>query len=210
MDPHSFINTINHYLEISYNNRRCFPWHGHKDDDKKPMCLVSWWIVLMSRKNGGLGVRDLHAMNQSLIAEWIWQWLTHDKWWKETTPSIDEVYKLWKDKQTSTSWKNIAKVQSLFLCSMKFQIGDGKKKYFWEDYWLEHPLKQLYLAYILSQLKKCCTVQEIYHMCFTTGECLSHVLQNWRGCKASVLTIWNHKKNRKYIQDKTQKEWVGF
>jgi hypothetical protein len=51
--------------------RRRFLWHGHKEElqDKKPMCLVNWRVVTMSRSFGGLGVRDLSIMNQSLIAK---------------------------------------------------------------------------------------------------------------------------------------------
>jgi Reverse transcriptase (RNA-dependent DNA polymerase) len=53
------------------NIRRRFMWHRHKSDDKKPMCLVNWGIVTMSKQNGGLGIRDLHIMNQSFLAKWM-------------------------------------------------------------------------------------------------------------------------------------------
>jgi hypothetical protein len=53
--------------------RRRFLWHGYKElQDKKPMCLVNWRVVTMSRSFGGLGVRDLSIMNQSLIVKWVW------------------------------------------------------------------------------------------------------------------------------------------
>jgi predicted PurR-regulated permease PerM len=36
------------------NIRRRFLWHGHKRDDRKPMCLVNWTTVTMSKHIGGL------------------------------------------------------------------------------------------------------------------------------------------------------------
>jgi hypothetical protein len=41
--------------------RRRFLWHGHKVDQiaTKPICLVNWQIDTMSKKNGGLRIRNL-------------------------------------------------------------------------------------------------------------------------------------------------------
>jgi hypothetical protein len=48
----------------------------------------------MSKKNGGLGIRNLEKkMNLLLIAKWIWRWFKNDSWWKEATPSASEAYR---------------------------------------------------------------------------------------------------------------------
>jgi hypothetical protein len=83
------------------NIRRRFLWHGHKRDDRKPVCLVNWTTVTMSKRIGGLGIRDLRIMNQSLLAKWMWQWLNHDRWWKEVTTTEDEAYRPWENKHAS-------------------------------------------------------------------------------------------------------------
>jgi hypothetical protein len=44
------------------------------------MCLVNWKVVTMKKEDGGLGIRDIKAMNFALIAKWMWMWLTQEKW----------------------------------------------------------------------------------------------------------------------------------
>jgi hypothetical protein len=126
------------------NIRRRFLWHGHKSDDKKPMCLVNWGIVTMSKQNGGLGIRDLHIMNQSLLVKWMWQWFNQDRWWKEVTRIADEAYRPWENKHASLFWRGVAKIKTYFHCSIEFRVGNGTKTLFWEDCWLQCPIKQLY------------------------------------------------------------------
>jgi hypothetical protein len=56
-------------IKVIDNIRRRFLWHGHKQDDKKPMRLVSWNVVTMSKGKGELGIKDLHIINQSFIVK---------------------------------------------------------------------------------------------------------------------------------------------
>jgi hypothetical protein len=51
--------------------RRGFLWHGHKGEQamKRSLCLVNWKVVTMTKINGGLGIRNLEAMNQSLLMD---------------------------------------------------------------------------------------------------------------------------------------------
>jgi hypothetical protein len=78
--------------------RRRFLCHGHKLElpDKKLMCLVNWTVITMSKIIGGLGVKDLYIMNQSLNVKWMWQWMTTKKWWKEATPVCSQTDKPWE------------------------------------------------------------------------------------------------------------------
>jgi hypothetical protein len=46
----------------------------------------------MSKKKGGLGIRSMYIMNQSLIVKLMRQWLTRDKWWKDITITDDETF----------------------------------------------------------------------------------------------------------------------
>jgi zinc-binding in reverse transcriptase len=144
------------------NIRRRFLWHGHKCDDKKPMCLINWGIMTMSKHNGGLGIRDLHVMNQSLLAKWMWQWFNQDRWWKEVTITEDEAYRLWENKHASLFWKSVAKIKFSFHRSIEFRVGNGKKTLFWEDCWLECPIKQLYPTLYNQSKQRDCTVEEVY------------------------------------------------
>jgi hypothetical protein len=94
----------------------------------------------MSKEYGGLGVKDLHIMNKSLLAKWIWFWLTTNNWWKEATPHCTLMYIPWEDASASIFWKSVGVVQAVINCSHKFQVGNGQKIRFWEDCWIEEPL----------------------------------------------------------------------
>jgi Reverse transcriptase (RNA-dependent DNA polymerase) len=107
--------------------RRRFLWHGHKEElqDKKPMCLVNWRVVTMSRSFGGLGVRDLSIMNQSLIAKWVWQRVTAAKWWKETIQLSYPSEKPWEMNDVPSFWMDVKKCSHIIQCSIHFQLGNG-------------------------------------------------------------------------------------
>jgi hypothetical protein len=57
----TFIQKINSVL-------RCFWWAGVQDDDPtNPIAHRSWDDIYQSKENGGLGNRDLHTVNKSLL-----------------------------------------------------------------------------------------------------------------------------------------------
>ena len=52
--------------------RRKFLWFGGNTVRKKPS-LIAWDKVCKSKCQGGLGVLDLHRMNTSLLAKWLFR-----------------------------------------------------------------------------------------------------------------------------------------
>jgi hypothetical protein len=59
--------TINRIITLT----RKFLWRGDKSFSGGH-CLVSWGIITLSKKDGGLGVMDLRAQNDSLLLRWLW------------------------------------------------------------------------------------------------------------------------------------------
>lgn len=51
--------------------RKKFLWEG--DTKRRKYHLVKWSIVTKHKKEGGLGVRNLRAHNQSLLCKWLWR-----------------------------------------------------------------------------------------------------------------------------------------
>jgi hypothetical protein len=51
----------------------------------------------MKKEQGGLRIRYLEMMNQSLLMKWMWSWLSTDNWWKEATLGIGPTYRPWDD-----------------------------------------------------------------------------------------------------------------
>jgi hypothetical protein len=51
--------------------QRNFLWGGPKSARK--IAWVSWGKVCKSKRDGGLGVRDLRAVNLALLGKWRWR-----------------------------------------------------------------------------------------------------------------------------------------
>ncbi|GKE86483.1 hypothetical protein Tco_1560225, partial [Tanacetum coccineum] len=56
-------------------SRRNF-FNGVNNSDRK-MSLIRWKKILASKKNGGLGVSSLFALNYALLFKWIWRFISN-------------------------------------------------------------------------------------------------------------------------------------
>ena len=59
---------------------RTFFWQG--GGTKKKYHLVKWEIICKSKKQGGLGIKDLRRMNISLLCKWWWKLDREDGLWQ--------------------------------------------------------------------------------------------------------------------------------
>lgn len=53
-----------------------FLWHGCKEG--KGYKLVNWQTTMRSIEQGGLGIRNLRAQNNSLLTRWLWRYNKED------------------------------------------------------------------------------------------------------------------------------------
>jgi hypothetical protein len=107
---------------------------------------VKWDTVCKPKKLGGLGVRDIRAVNISLLAKWRWRLLENDKaMWKEVLKSkygasvtgsvtLGDDYKPWY----SVWWKDICSIgtninTNWFSQGVIKHIGRGNQTRFWSD-----------------------------------------------------------------------------
>lgn len=127
--------------------RRSFLWKGTKPG-QGGIPLARWELVCQPKRQGGLGIINLHSFNRSLITKWWWRVLheTHLPW---TRIIISEYYgaiTTWSfhektTKRTSPLWRGVTKVADLFQIGVRFACGDGNNIRFWTDLWLgEQPL----------------------------------------------------------------------
>jgi len=56
--------------------RRVFLWQGNKE--KQGYNLVKWEEVIMSKAQGGLGIKNLSIQNTSLLQKWLWRFCCED------------------------------------------------------------------------------------------------------------------------------------
>jgi hypothetical protein len=123
---------------------RRFLWHGHKEplNQSNSIFLAHRELVTRSKELGGLGIRDLHITNTSLMIIWMWYWLEQqDVWWKQTTITPAQHIRPWDMNNASRFWKDTTILKNIFHSIVKFQIGQGDKTQFWHENWAQRYFK---------------------------------------------------------------------
>ena len=109
--------------------RRTFFWQG--GGTKKKYHLVKWDMICLSKRKGGLGVKDIFKMNISLLCKWwwkldnedgLWQTLIKNKYMKQGT--ISTIKSRLDD---SPIWSSLLKIRQIYLRGRKIQTKNGKK-----------------------------------------------------------------------------------
>ena len=78
MSMYLFPKTIIQNLD---RQRRSFFWQG--GGTKRKYHLIRWSTITLSKKDGGLGIKDITKMNISLLCKWWWR-LEHESGiWQE-------------------------------------------------------------------------------------------------------------------------------
>jgi hypothetical protein len=119
---------------------RNFWWTGVQDDQTtKSLCLRAWADVCTTKKIGGLGVRNLQAINQGLILSAAW------KLAKEPQNQVAQILKAKYHHDTSICraksnvpksafWSAILKVKPILISASICQIVDGSSSV-WSSPW---------------------------------------------------------------------------
>ncbi len=120
--------------------RRAFFWNGGSAV-LGGHCLVQWKIVCRNRKDGGLGVLDLQAMNLALLSKWWWRFFsdTSSQWGRLVKCLYYSRRRLlWEGtsfRPFSQWWQGVLRTREIFKCGVSFQIGDGRAVSFWSERW---------------------------------------------------------------------------
>ena len=61
--------------------RKRFFWQG--GGIKKKYHFLKWSKIFITKKKGGLGIKDLRKLNISLLCKWWWKLETGDGLWQE-------------------------------------------------------------------------------------------------------------------------------
>jgi hypothetical protein len=135
--------------------------------------------VCQPKSNGGLGVRDIRAVNISLLAKWRWRLLTEDySLWKEVLKGkygdriigrvvLGEESKHWF---SSLWWRDICSIGSnldfnWFANGVEKRMGNGRNTSFWEDSWVgDTPLRQSFPRLFSISLQKVESVADLWNV----------------------------------------------
>lgn len=118
---------------------RKFWWSTNKD--RKSMVWIKWDKITLSKKEGGLGFRDMLAFNKALLAKQVWRLITNP------SSLLARVFKAKyfrnsdfidaKSYQTSSyAWRSIIQTQPLIRRGLKWVIGNGEQVRVWKDRWI--------------------------------------------------------------------------
>jgi hypothetical protein len=120
----TFIEKINTIL-------RRFWWAGvQQDDPSNPIAYRSWDDICQSKRNGGLGIRDLHTVNKSLVIHTAYD-IANSK-----NPLLTAVLKtknyphqsFWKASNNTTKsvfWSSLLQIKQELTNNVAYQIHQG-------------------------------------------------------------------------------------
>lgn len=113
-------------------------------EGRKKLVWVSWKKLCVPNVNGGLGVKNLRRINQSLLVKWIWRFsksktslwgkLVNEKFAHNSELLIPDV----DNKSRGRSlWKNVTNMVTMVQNMAIFTVRNGKGIRFWKDRWLD-------------------------------------------------------------------------
>ncbi|XP_051202523.1 uncharacterized mitochondrial protein AtMg00310-like [Lolium perenne] len=115
--------------------RRGMLWKG-KATCSGGDCQVAWRDMCRSREEGGLGVRDLHCQNVSLLLKFVHKLLRGDDtpWtrWVRRWYGLGGISSPPSPTDTP-SWRAFKRVFSIYRGLTKVKVGDGSTTSFWFD-----------------------------------------------------------------------------
>jgi len=148
--------------------RRNFLWQGNCDPNKHKFHLVKWNEVLVSKKEGGLGTRNLKIQNHSLLMKWLWRFASQEQsLWKDTIKARYGMETRWISNIATQPygtgvWRTIRNLWPKLINKCTIKIGDGGKTLFWEEVWAgQASLKDSFPDLFSLSLQKVATVKEM-------------------------------------------------
>ncbi|KAL0439710.1 UNVERIFIED_CONTAM: hypothetical protein Slati_2454000 [Sesamum latifolium] len=114
---------------------------------------VSWHQVYRPVSEGGLGIRDLHALNKGLMSRHLWRVITADR----SSIWVDWIFhyrlrnlSVWtiSDRTGSWGWRKMVRLRDWLQPFVAYKIGNGSSFSLWHDPW--HTLGPLIIQFPLG------------------------------------------------------------
>ena len=120
--------------------RRVCLW-GSNRRQGNGISLCNWYMAMVPKRYGGLGLPDLHLRNISLILRWWWKpYAEPDSMWakcisKIRTNIVQHPGLLIWSKKGSFFWTQLQGIKGIFEFSTTWVIGTGNTISYWFDNW---------------------------------------------------------------------------
>ncbi|XP_026459208.1 uncharacterized protein LOC113359850 [Papaver somniferum] len=128
-------------IKICEKTIRNFLWTG--DEDTRKFKTLSWKKVCTPYEEGGLGIRRLKVVNQSLLMKLMWRILNSDEEWALfLSAKFQNRYGQWTSNwRQSIICKGLKWAWNALKDDIRWKISDGSHISVWFDIWLgENPL----------------------------------------------------------------------
>ena len=103
--------------------------------------MVNWTRICRSKKKGGLGVKNLHRQNVSLLCKWWWKLETQTGLWQSIVSAKylrNKIVASVTSRVTdSPCWKALMKVKDTYFAGRNLILKKGNLVRFWKDPWLD-------------------------------------------------------------------------
>ncbi|KAK1549712.1 hypothetical protein Q3G72_006607 [Acer saccharum] len=146
--PSSLLSLINRKL-------RNFLWTGSCEETK--LVRVAWYRCCRPYSQGGLGLKDLGLLNDSLLWKFTWKFMTSDSFaftflWERY---LRHLQKPRGGYVTSSIWSSLRMNYSSLVKEGIWLIGENSQRDFWRDNWLGVPILELLgiLDYLANPLR---------------------------------------------------------
>ncbi|XP_021751079.1 uncharacterized protein LOC110716751 [Chenopodium quinoa] len=118
---------------------RQFFW-GQKGEERK-LCWVAWEKLYVSKKEGGLGFRNMKIFNEALLAKQAWCILSNEdsfvarvlkgKYFPHTTLMEAKI-----QANASYTWRSIMGAREVLAKGVRKAVGNGSTVHNWKDPWI--------------------------------------------------------------------------
>lgn len=126
---------------------RRFLWGG--SEEKRSIHWVAWAKICRDKAEGGLGLKNLKALNFALLGKWRWRLKTeeqrlwvrvlHEKYgaYGGVEKTTERMYSGWWKSLLSLEKENSGFRREWFSAAIKRVVGNGTKTQFWTDNWMD-------------------------------------------------------------------------
>ena len=117
-----------------------FLWTG--PELKATGAKVAWSVICQTKKEGGLGIRDLKVVNRVNVLKLIWRLFSGKSLWgRWIEANLLKIKCFWEIKEKtqmgSWMWRKMLKMRDIARRFHKRELGNGRHISFWFDYWCD-------------------------------------------------------------------------
>ncbi|GJW65785.1 RNA-directed DNA polymerase, eukaryota [Tanacetum coccineum] len=152
--PKSVLHSMESLRRNFFNGSQC---------NERKIAWIKWTTTLASKKNGGLGISSLYALNRALLFKWVWRFISRDNslWCRLILSMHGSKLPSSSPFRYSTWLFIIREIHSLkdrgvdLVSHCRIHVGNGLRINFWKEVWIgDNPLCVLFSCIFALETNK--------------------------------------------------------